>query len=347
MRLPLWALDSIVNGHRARERARERLLHNALLSMSSLLMDHAADRLLRIDSKVRHYFTNNELPPPELSPWAAVQRAGTDNGFLEMTALTRGAFELLHAEFDRDLRELWQACRSTNSQRGRPRKMNTKDCLALVLCYYHRTDCQSTLCQKFGVGPATLNTYLNEGRPVLLDVLRRVRAGRVTWPSPSKMQRLASKIETAQPHLKGCFAFVDGLNISIQNPSDPIEQNAYHNGWLCGTFCSNVFVFDSEGCIIWYRINSPGSWHDSSQCMGLYDLLRTKVPAGFGIAADSAFRGTGNLSTKVFKPLTETQLQAKANSSISVSELIKILRKHRAAVSVRQVLPLRARLSVD
>jgi hypothetical protein len=109
---------------------------------------------------------------------------------------------------------------------------------------------------------------------------------RVKWPSPGRMEILAAKIQHSQPHLKGCFGFVDGLNIAIQNPRDEVAQNAYYNSWLDGTFCSNVFVFDPTGCIIWYRINSPGSWHDSQQTMGLYDLLRTNVFITAGMVVD-------------------------------------------------------------
>jgi len=61
------------------------------------------------------------------------------------------------------------------------------------------------------------------------------------------------------------------------------------------------------------------------------------VPAGFGICADAAFTASGDLATKIFKPLTERQIGAAANNAtITLKALIRFIKKHRAAVSVRQ-----------
>ena len=309
---------------------------------SALVLKSFAMRRHRIETRVRHKFTRAELPAPDKSSWKYVVSAGLDSGYLEMTALTVGSFRKLHDEFAPRMTAHWDSNRVNEggprvSQRGRPRLCSTWDALGLVLCYFHQMDLQGSLGQKFGFTPSATNRYLNAGREVLLQTLRHMPDATIKWPRRHEMERHARRISRAQPHLTGCFGFVDGLNIAIENPADPIEQNAYYNGWLSGCYCSNIFVFDSEGCIIWCCLNNPGSWNDSAISMELYELLRTKVPEGFGICADSAFAASGDLATKVFKPLTESQIAGHAkNPGITVWSLVSFLRKHRAAVSVRQ-----------
>ena len=336
LRIPTWAIGGIYHRLHARRRMLKKL-DQAIVNAAVVCLDLCCDKALRLERRVQHYYTQTELVKPQESPWAKVKAARTDNGFLELTALTVAAFEMLHVRFDLALQSFWEAKLGFDrKKKGRPRTINSYDCLALVLCHYH-TECSQSIMQLiFGISPAVCNRYLNDGRYVLNDVLRKVPQARVKWPNATQMQEYASRISRAQPALIGCWGFVDGLNCSIENPKDAFEQNAMYNQWLSGTFCSNVFVFDADGCIDWARLNCPGSWHDSKIADGLYDVLRYKVPQGFGIAADTAFSNSGDLKTKVFKPLKENQLTAKVNSGLSVKALIKILRAHRAAVSVRQ-----------
>jgi hypothetical protein len=130
---------------------------------------------------------------------------------------------------------------------------------------------------------------------------------------------------------------VDGLNLACNDPSDPIQQNSLYNSWLCGCFSSSLFVYDSFGTIMYAMLNAPGSEHDSTLARRMYDLLRHNTPKGFGLAADAAFSTRGDLADKIWKPLTTTQLRnASENETVSVRKLVALLKKHRAAVSVRQ-----------
>ena len=53
--------------------------------------------------------------------------------------------------------------------------------------------------------------------------------------------------------LRGVFGFVDGLNLRIQHPADPLEQNAYYNGWKGDCYASQVLVYTPDGCICYVR----------------------------------------------------------------------------------------------
>lgn len=214
--------------------------------------------------------------------------------------------------------------------------MGTYDVLGLVLAYMHSSMTQNWLCQLFAVTPSTLNRYLLDGKTALLCTLKSLRLARVKWPSARHKALLAARVQRAQPALKGCFGFVDGLNLRIHEPSDPLVQNAYYNGWLHYCVCSSIFVFCPLGTIIYYFLNAPGCEHDSALSVELYSLLLRRCEAGFGLAADSAFVATGDMEGKIFKPLRTDQLAKMANS-VTVTQLATAIKKHRAAVSVRQV----------
>ncbi|KAK0558788.1 hypothetical protein OC861_006830 [Tilletia horrida] len=102
---------------------------------------------------------------------------------------------------------------------------------------------------------------------------------------------MAAAVKVREPLLDGVFGFVDGLNLRTYEPGDTDEQNAYYNGWLGHTCCSQVLVFLANGEIAWVCFNAPGSWHDSKIAAPLYKLLSDPVrtPGAYRILADSAF----------------------------------------------------------
>ena len=224
LRIPTWAIGGIYHRLHARRRMLKKL-DQAIVNAAVVCLDLCCDKALRLERRVQHYYTQTELVKPQESPWAKVKAARTDNGFLELTALTVAAFEMLHVRFDLALQSFWEAKLGFDrKKKGRPRTINSYDCLALVLCYYH-TECSQSIMQLiFGISPAVCNRYLNDGRYVLNDVLRKVPQARVKWPNATQMQEYASRISRAQPALIGCWGFVDGLNCSIENPKDALEQ---------------------------------------------------------------------------------------------------------------------------
>jgi hypothetical protein len=51
-------------------------------------------------------------------------------------------------------------------------------------------------------------------------------------------------------------------------------------------------------------INSPGSWHDAHIARPIFNILRTKVPDGYFLVADTAFpRGPDSIAGKICAPL--------------------------------------------
>lgn len=207
-------------------------------------------------------------------------------------------------------------------------------CVCLRVCVRESVWC--AVCLLNSHPHLLLHRYLWDGLHVLSVVLVSMEEGQVRWPSEEEMHQWAAMVERRQPALKGCWGFVDGLNIAIQEPSDPLIQNAYYNGWLGGCYCSQLFVFNPLGEIVWAHINAPGSWHDSTLAENLYRKLAV-IPHGLSIAADCAFSAQGEADMHIVKPLTKTQLQKHSNDkTVSVQQLVAIIRKHRTAVSIRQ-----------
>ncbi len=147
------------------------------------------------------------------------------------------------------------------------------------------------------------------------------------------MQALADLITIRQPQLTGVFGFVDGLNLAIHDLPVGMLQNAYYNGWLGGCYCSSLFLFGPDGCILWCTLNWPGSWSDAALARQLYTILH-ELPEGFSIAADSAFT-RADMASRIILPLKSDEME-RASLSVSVRQFVSAIKRHRLALSIRQ-----------
>jgi len=229
---------AVVRGKRRRDEAvlQETVLRERVAFVHMQMAAAITEKLLRLALVERHYLTRPALCRPEDSAWACIVQSGNDMAYLEVTALTLRAFEILHDSFGPCLEQHWNALRATGKPQGRKRKMTTWCVLGMTLAWFHRPYECSDLALIFGQVPACVTRYLQEGKNTLLSILPTMRLARIAWPSPTKMARHASRIQRVQPSLPGCFGFVDGLNIAIQDPSEPEEQTAYYNG-KCNHLC--------------------------------------------------------------------------------------------------------------
>ena len=155
-----------------------------------------------------------------------------------------------------------------------------------------------------GLPPSTLSTVLNQGLDVLDSFLPTYPPARIRWPSPQEMAQLARVVRmNIGDNLPYTWGVVDGLNIAMFEPPDPLDQNAYYNSWLSGCFMSNVFVFRADGPIAWCRLNLPGSWHDAKIARPLYRMLMKYCPHPYNIVSDTAFPRTKDMEGKIWAGL--------------------------------------------
>jgi hypothetical protein len=87
--------------------------------------------------RVSHQLTKTGIPRFVDIAWSCIKTSKEDANFLEFTALTLGAFHLLHAHFAPAMYELWLKNITSTQGDGCPRAMETYDILALVLAYMH------------------------------------------------------------------------------------------------------------------------------------------------------------------------------------------------------------------
>jgi hypothetical protein len=185
---------------------------------------------------------------------------------------------------------------------------------------------ETSLQQIFALVPMTVSRYLHFARKILLDTLRSMDEASVQWPTTHKeFDYYSALIQVRHSLLDGAFGSIDGLNLPVQEPDDPLVENSMYNGWKCTHFVSNVLVFSPRGAWFYVRfiaccsrsllpgtiidavLNAPRSWHDSVVARPIFRRLET-VPQGYYLVADSAFpQGGRAIPGRICAPLKSGQ----------------------------------------
>ena len=207
---------------------------------------------------------------------------GNDSDFLTVCGLDRRSFIEVHDIVFND--------EKVQTAIGRPLILDSFAQLGVYLHYINSTMKIKTLCQIFGASFSTIYRILCKLWVLVPLKLGRYPKCKVVWPDNVKKQYLASLVCRRYPRIKNVIGFVDGVKFPVHSSDDPEEQNADYNGWLCGCYVNNVFVFSPEGLIIFASINNPGSWHDAVSARDLYKILIEEND--YAIAADTAFPST-------------------------------------------------------
>ncbi|KAL0056665.1 hypothetical protein AAF712_016730 [Marasmius tenuissimus] len=194
-------------------------------------------------------------------------------------------------------RETWENTpipRDDVSSAGAPRlgrrSLDAPGALGLVLHYLCSSMLEIHLQQIFAVVPSVLNRYLDFSLDILLRVLRNTDDARITLPRTEEEFELDSlAIQKRHPMLVGAFGSINGLSLPVQVSEDVEIENATYNGWKTEHRVNNILVFSPRGAIIDAHINAPGSWHDSHVARPIFERIRTRVPDGYYLVADTAF----------------------------------------------------------
>ncbi|GLB44058.1 putative DDE superfamily endonuclease [Lyophyllum shimeji] len=168
------------------------------------------------------------------------------------------------------------------------------------VCY---ASCQSSADLCIDANP--LSRYLNFAQDILYDTLHNIPDAAIAMPRTREaFQRLSDLITDRHRLLDGPFGSIDGLSLAAQEADDPELENATFNGWKSEHRVNNVIAFSPEGVVIAAVLNCPGSWHDSHVSCPIFEKLRTQVPEGFYLIADTGFpRGTASIAGKIRAPL--------------------------------------------
>ena len=222
-----------------RERKRRRLILAALLRVRTTMRE-------------RNYLVSSSLIPVSSNAWSVMYRARQNMAFMATVSIPPDAYDLLLAVFSRYYRVA-----SGPGKRGRPpRFQSTNQVLACLLHYYTAAVELKTLCELFGVPPATMSRVMSRAEKALHQSLEDMPLASVKWPSVSQQRQWAERVCSKEPLVEGCFCVADGKNYAVQEPSAAQIQNAYYNGkygassnQLSLTLTDCFFpLLDQDGC---------------------------------------------------------------------------------------------------
>ena len=258
-------------------------------------------------------------PKGEETPWKRLYLSGDRDSMVTATGFDIIVFNELLALFEPVYHSSSPYDYALSAQSGR-RYFDAAACLGLTLQFLRSQSEQHLLSQVFGGTPSVISTYLSFGLNILHhNVLPNISDCRIAWPNKEKLKEYANLVHAYEPNLPyGAVGFVDGLNLLIFNPLDPDTQNAYYNGWLADTYCSNIFVFAPDGRIIYQVLNAPGSWHDAriARLGGYFKYLDRHCPDPFYFVADSAFPRPAACGGKIMRPRKHGELSNHADNDL-------------------------------
>ena len=131
--------------------------------------------------------------------------------------------------------------------------------------------------------------------------------------------------------IHGCFGFVDGTVVRMENSGDSARQNAYYNGMDCMEAVKCVFISLVDGTTGWAVVNDYGSCHDT-RCMswtGIIDTLDSLYPAGLCIVGYVGIPA----GRHILRPMTKSEI---SQLSMTVEDLDHYTRCNKAISSVRE-----------
>jgi hypothetical protein len=197
----------------------------------------------------RHYYTRAALYLPSESPWARVSEMPIDSeraikwknyAMLELTGLNLTAFFYLLEAFECSWAQVWPP--APPGVGGRPRLLDAKGALALVLASLHMVCNATSLMLCFGLPPATLSDYLSRARLALDGACDDTSECDVTWPCDAEMIESVAAINRRHPALErpsvpcpdgspgGCGLWADGFTARQIRPGDKELEKLSYNG---------------------------------------------------------------------------------------------------------------------
>ena len=135
-------------------------------------------------------------------------------------------------------------------------------------------------------------------------------SAKIEWPSPEEMRIFSDQITKIQPAVVNKCLFLDGTPMTVQKFSNSMKQRHHYSGKSKTTCINNILVFAPDGCLVFARMNCPGSQHDARAMGELRDMLLNpeELPGPFGLLADSAFPHVGTFEGKIETPLRADEL---------------------------------------
>jgi len=256
-----------------------------------ILLIHASNSV-----RNRTYLHRCALLSHAESPWSKLYHYGDESSFLNLTGLSRQAFNQLYYVLFLDMQM---------QRTGRPQLMHPTGQLGLYLFFIGSTMGNKHLCLIFGITPTVCSRVLNKMMNLVVRKLKRHPFAQVQFPDEDKMARFARQINQREPAVNDVIGFMDGVALQSECTSEQIEQNAMYSGYHSDTMVNNIFAYGPDGKVFLAAINFPGSWHDGSITANILPYIRNNigtykmcVDQGFPRGGDAAYILVGPISRK-------------------------------------------------
>ena len=298
----------------------------------------------------RLFVHSSALPNPNDAAVTELLRCTHEPSWISYTGITRELFfellPLFSEHFVREWEIEWQRHVNPEQARGRPGALyqrRTNDCrrvFVLILMYLTTSTQEKVFCQLFGTAPTTTNRYLTIALRAIWLTLKQVPDARIEWPSPAKQDEYIDMFLNKYPHIDfKPVALMDGLSLTVRESGDFFEQNAYYCGYSCETQVNNLLCYGPDGCVLYAKINYPGSSHDAWLFTDMkHQILEQPdfLPRPNVIIADTAFPRTQEMSGRVLTPLKQSDADNLVRNGARVDLIMALRACHLAIVSIRQ-----------
>ena len=186
---------------------------------------------------------------------------------------------------------------AVRKQLGKPRKLTSKLCLALVLYFTRTRGAVWSLQILFGLSYTILNAWISFGGLLVTKILELDPSARMRDRTPEEWNSYVDAVGERHPALgrSRVGGTVDGLKLYIQSSPHATVQEIFYNGWTHDHYVTNVFLFVPDGTIAMSAMNAPGCMHDSTITLrsGMYDRMERVFRAlGIRFTVDDAFNAT-------------------------------------------------------
>ncbi|KAJ1493670.1 hypothetical protein T484DRAFT_1767661 [Baffinella frigidus] len=157
----------------------------------------------RAVDKSRHGYVLADLPSAGHSLWQCIQKNGRDAAYTEFLGLDHAGFTKLERVFTPLFNTEVHRRKAKGSNRGRPRRLQGPDVLAMTLQYLRDGVDQKHFQGDFGSPRSNVARDIKLELDVLPHALLTFETARVEWPDHVKMEEDVEKILYRHPDLAG------------------------------------------------------------------------------------------------------------------------------------------------
>jgi hypothetical protein len=120
------------------------------------------------------------------------------------------------------------------------------------------------------------------------------------------MENFACLINQCEPEVDDVIGFMDGVTLTDECTSEPIEQNAMYSGYHSDNMVNNLFAYGPDGKVFLCAINFPGSQHDGSITANIMPYIRETIRR-YKMCVDQDFPRSGDAAQILVGPISLRQ----------------------------------------